>query len=346
MSDHEARPAGDEPSGLHMDDLLTDEAPGNAQPKRAFRRWLIVLGVLVTALVVGFASVVVWGVGQLNAVKREPGLLPPEASTTTNTTDLDDQPLNFLLLGSDSRGDDRGRSDVMMLVHADPSRDRLYLISLPRDLWVPIPGHGTNKINAAYAFGGPELLVQTVEQNTGLQVDGYAEIGLGGFVNAVDAVGGIEMCPPDAIKDRDSNLDIPAGCQQMDGVTALGYVRMRKADPRGDLGRAQRQREMLSALAKKTISPATIALPWRWWGVNSALSRSITIGDDTGLGGLAGIGWGVVRIGTGGGITLSVPVGNPDAHTSAGSSVLWDDAKAGEMFAAMQAGQPVDQFAG
>ena len=148
------------PSGLRMDDLLTDEGPRNAKPKRAFRRWLIVLGVLVVALVVGFASVVVWGVGQLNAVKREPGLLPPEASTTTNTTDLDDQPLNFLLLGSDSRGDDRGRSDVMMLVHADPSRDRLYLISLPRDLWVPIPGHGTNKINAAYAFGGAPLAVQ------------------------------------------------------------------------------------------------------------------------------------------------------------------------------------------
>ena len=265
----------------------------------------------------------------------------------------------YVLAGSDSRagltteeqdrlgtGSDAGqRTDTIMMLYV-PTTGKAALISIPRDSYVTIPGHDKNKINAAYAFGGPELLVQTVEQNTGLQVDGYAEIGLGGFVNAVDAVGGIEMCPPDAIKDRDSNLDIPAGCQQMDGVTALGYVRMRKADPRGDLGRAQRQREMLSALAKKTISPATIALPWRWWGVNSALSRSITIGDDTGLGGLAGIGWGVVRIGTGGGITLSVPVGNPDAHTSAGSSVLWDDAKAGEMFAAMQAGRPVDQFAG
>lgn len=264
----------------------------------------------------------------------------------------------YVLAGSDSRqgltteeqnrlgtGNDAGqRTDTIMLLYV-PRIGKAALISVPRDSYVSIPGHGKNKINAAYSFGGPELLVATIETNTGVRVDGYAEIGFGGFVNAVDAVGGIEMCPAQAIKDRDSNLDIPAGCQQMDGVTALGYVRMRKADPRGDIGRAERQREMLSALAKKTISPATVALPWRWWGVNWALSRSITLGDDTGLGGLAGIGWAVVRIGTGSGVTMSVPVGNANASTAAGSSVLWDDAKAKQMFAAMQAGDAVDGFA-
>ncbi len=86
--------------------------------------------------------------------------------------------------------------------------------------------------------------------------DGY-EVGFAGFAGVVDAVGGIQMCPEKAIKDPQSNLDIPAGCQQMDGATALGYVRMRKQDPRGDLGRAERQREMVGALAKKTLSPMT-----------------------------------------------------------------------------------------
>ena len=93
------------------------------------------------------------------------------------------------------------------------------LISVPRDSYVPIPGNGTNKINAAYAFGGPELLVQTVEQNTGLRIDAYTEIGFGGFVNVIDALGGIEMCVPKAIKDKDSHLDLPKGCQDLDGAT-------------------------------------------------------------------------------------------------------------------------------
>ena len=208
----------------------------------------------------------------------------------------------FVLAGSDSReglskeeqdrlgtGDDAGRrTDTIMMLYVPPT-GRAALVSIPRDSYVDIPGHGKNKINAAYSLGGPALLVQTVEQSTGVRVDGYAEIGFGGFSNVVDAVGGIEMCPERAIKDPPSNLDIPAGCQEMDGPTALGYVRMRKVDPEGDLGRAKRQREMISALAKKTLSPGTLFLPWRWWGVNRSLSQGITIGQDDGPLGLA---WG------------------------------------------------------
>ena len=258
----------------------------------------------------------------------------------------------FVLAGSDSRaglsteeqntlgtGSDAGqRTDTIMLLYVPPS-GRAALISIPRDSYVAIPGRGKNKINAAYSFGGPKLLVQTVEQNTGLHVDGYVEVGFGGFVNVVDAVGGIEMCPANAIKDKDSNLDIPAGCQLMDGTTALGYVRMRKADPEGDLGRAKRQREMVSALAKKVLSPATVLLPWRWWGVNSSASKSLTIGDSTGPFEFAGLVSAAMKVGAGQADTLSVPVGNPNAHTSAGSSVLWDTKKAAAMFEAMKRGE-------
>ena len=102
-----------------------------------------------------------------------------------------------------------------MIVYAPPGGQPA-LISVPRDSYLPIPEHGSNKINAAYAFGGPELLVQTVEQNTGLRVDGYLEIGFGGFVNIIDALGGIEMCLPKAIKDRDSHIDLPKGCQTLE----------------------------------------------------------------------------------------------------------------------------------
>lgn len=277
MSDHEARPAGDEPSGLHMDDLLTDEGPHNAKPKRAFRRWLIVLGVLVTALVVGFASVVVWGVGQLNAVKREPGLLPPEASTTTNTTDLDDQPLNFLLLGSDSRGDDRGRSDVMMLVHADPSRDRLYLISLPRDLWVPIPGHGTNKINAAYAFGGAPLAVRTVENLLKIHIDHVALTDFEGFFNLIDDLGGVQVFNENA--SENDGVVFPRGDLKLTGQTALLYVRERYDLPRGDFDRAERQRLVIKAIVDKLASSKTLTDPSKLLAVIGRLSKSVTLDD-------------------------------------------------------------------
>lgn len=258
----------------------------------------------------------------------------------------------FVLAGSDSReglsaeeqqrlgtGDDAGRrTDTIMLLYVPPM-GRAALISVPRDSYVPIPGHGKNKINAAYAIGGPELLVAAVEQNTGLRVDGFAEIGFGGFSNVVDAVGGIEMCPEKAIKDPPSNLDIQAGCQVMDGPTALGYVRMRKQDPRGDLGRAERQREMIGALAKKSLSPMTVVLPPRWFGLNWSLSRGITVGEGTGPGEFFGLAQGGFRMATGGGDTLMVPVGNTNAQTSAGSSVLWDEKKATALFEAMKRGE-------
>lgn len=255
----------------------------------------------------------------------------------------------YVLAGSDSReglsteeqnklgtGNDAGRrTDTIMMLYVPPS-GRAALISVPRDSYVPIPGHGKSKINAAYAYGGAPLLVQTIEQNTGLHVDGYVEVGFGGFVNVVDAVGGIEMCPAAAIKDRDSNLDIPAGCQQMDGTTALGYVRMRKADPEGDLGRAKRQREMVSALSKKVLSPATVLLPWRWWGVNAAASKSLTLGEGSSV---LGLGAAALKIGTGQADTLTVPIGNANATTSAGSSVLWDPGKSKAFFEAMKRGE-------
>ncbi|MDO5533855.1 MAG: LCP family protein, partial [Propionibacteriaceae bacterium] len=258
----------------------------------------------------------------------------------------------FLLAGSDSReglsqeeqerlgtGNDAGRrTDTIMLLYVPPT-GRAALVSIPRDSYVAIPGHGRNKINAAYAFGGPALLAETVEQNTGLRVDGFAEIGFGGFSGVVDAIGGIEMCPEMAIKDPPSNLDIPAGCQMMDGPTALGYVRMRKVDPQGDLGRAERQRAMIAALAKKAISPMTLLIPPRWFGLNWSLSRGITLGDDVGPGAMLGLANGGVRIALGQGDTLMVPVGDTNAQTNAGSSVLWHKTKSAALFEAMARGE-------
>src|SRR5215216_3703551 len=198
------------------------------------------------------------------------------------------------------------RTDTIMIVYLPPG-GKPALISVPRDSYVEIPKHSKNKINAAYAFGGPELLVQTVEQNTGLRMDGYMEIGFGGFVNIIDALGGIRMCLPNAIKDRDSHIDLPKGCQTLAGTEALGYVRMRKADPLGDLGRVQRQREMLAAIADKAASPATVINPVRYWRFNVATAEAIKLGRDTTLPETLWLAYAMKRISGGDGLTLTVP---------------------------------------
>ncbi len=122
-----------------------------------------------------------------------------------------------------------------------PGGGKPALISIPRDSYLEIPGEGRNKVNAAFAIGGPALLVATLEDATGLRIDGYVEIGFGGFASVVDSLGGVEMCLPKALADEKAHIDLPAGCQTLDGANALGYVRARYSDPRGDLGRAERQ---------------------------------------------------------------------------------------------------------
>jgi LCP family protein required for cell wall assembly len=257
----------------------------------------------------------------------------------------------FLLVGSDSRaglskaeqkrlgtGSTGGqRTDTIMIVYLPPG-GKPALISVPRDSYVDIPKNGKNKINAAYAFGGPELLVQTVEQNTGLRMDGYMEIGFGGFVNIIDALGGIRMCLPKAIKDSDSHIDLPKGCQTLSGTEALGYVRMRKADPLGDLGRVQRQREMLAAVANKAASPATMLNPVRYWKFNMAVADAIKLGRDTSLPEALSLAYAMKRISGGSGLTLTVPVSSTGAPTPVGSAVLWDPNKAKAMFSAIARG--------
>ena len=274
------------------------------------------------------------------------------ATVEGTQSELSDQPgTAVLLVGSDGRGElspeDRrrlgtgstegGRTDTMMLLYTAPN-GKSALLSFPRDSYVDIPGHGKNKLNAAYALGGAPLLIRTIESNTGIKIDGYLEIGMLGLVDVVDAVGGIEICPKQAIKDRDSHLDIPGGCQNADGVTALSYARMRKADKRGDLGRMERQREVMGQIMKSVMHPMTFINPVRYWNVNTGAARSLTRTEGTGIGAVAGAGVGLVSGATGNSIALTVPISNPNARTSAGSSVIWDEKNASKVFNAIAKG--------
>jgi LCP family protein required for cell wall assembly len=321
---------------------LPSRRPRQRHPVRKFFRVLLILLIL---FILWLVAVPAYAWTQIARVDAAPSGQRPA-----------DQPgKTFLLVGSDSRaglskaeqkrlgtGSTSGqRTDTIMLVYLPPGGESA-LISVPRDSYVDIPGNGKNRINAAYAFGGPELLVQTVERNTGLRLDGYMEIGFGGFVNVIDALGGIRMCVPKAIKDRDSNIDLPKGCQTLSGVEALGYVRMRKADPRGDLGRVERQREMLAAVADKAASPATVLNPVRYWNFCMASADAIKLGRDTSLPETLLLAIAMKQISGGNGLTLTVPISSAGASTPVGSAVLWDAAKSKAMFSDIARGDTSD----
>jgi len=240
-----------------------------------------------------------------------------------------DQPgTTYLLVGSDSRkgltkaenrrlgtggvGDVGQRTDTIMLLHTGDGPS--LLLSIPRDSIVPIPGHGTTKINSAFAFGGAPLLVQTLEQNTGLRIDHYVEIGFGGFVNSVDAVGGVEICPKQRMVDRRANLNIKKGCQHVNGITALGYARSRHTSGIGDIDRARHQREVVSAIGSEVKSPWTVVNPFRYWKVNMAGTSSLKVDEDSGVIDLARFAWAMTRVNGKDGLTCSMPIRDLAVH--------------------------------
>jgi LCP family protein required for cell wall assembly len=215
---------------------------------------------------------------------------------------------NYLIVGSDSRkgltaaqrkqlhtGNESGqRTDTIMLMH-DGSGPTL-LMSIPRDSIVAIPGHGTTKINAAFAYGGPKLLIQTVENLTGIHIDHYVEIGFGGFVNVVDSVGGITICPSHNMDDKLANLHVKKGCQHADGRVALAYARSRHADPRlGDIARGGQQREVMKAVGDKALSPWTFINPFRYWSLNMSAADSLKVDKDLGVVGMGRFAWGMTH---------------------------------------------------
>lgn len=251
---------------------------------------------------------------------------------------------NWLLVGSDSRsglseediarygtGGDLGvgRTDTVMLLHL-PLSGPATLVSIPRDSYVEVPGYGMDKINAAFAYGGPKLLAETVEHNTGLRVDRYMEIGMGGLAGVVDAIGGVEICVVEPIDDPLANLNVAPGCQMMDGATGLGYVRTR-ATALGDLDRVGRQREFLSAVVDKVTSPAVLANPFRVIPLIWAAPELFTVNKNDHI-------WNLARVALamrGGLQTETVPLGG-FADTEVGNVMLWDDAGAEALFASLR----------
>lgn len=317
------------------------------RPRYGIRRFLVVLLLLFLVWVVGM----IWALtASWQAIERVDAT-PDNANRPGSAAGT-----NLLLVGTDSRenlseaerrqyktGDTEGaRADTIMLLHLAGGGGDPTLLSIPRDSLVEIPGAGTNKINAAYSGGGATLLVDTVEQATGLPLDGYVEIGFDGFVDVVGAVDGVRMCLPDPVFEERSDLDLAAGCQDLAGKDALNYVRMRYADPRGDLGRVERQRQFLASLVQRLTQPSTVLVPWRLHEAGTATGGSLRIGEETSMWEMGRVALAMRGISGDQGNSITVPVADTNYRTSDGqSTVLWDQAQAQELFDALRTDGPL-----
>lgn len=316
-----------------------DGGYGPQRPAPDWRRrikWTAIT--LVTVLVVTTVGTYFWANSKLNReVDLSKVIERPEKGEGTN----------YLIVGSDSReglsdedkknlhtGSAEGkRTDSMMILHAGDNAPTL--ISLPRDSNVEIPSFvgsesgktypGTGrqvKLNAAYAEDGPELLVRTVEHNTGLRIDHYVEIGFAGFANIVDAVGGVEMDIPQDIKDTKSGADFKKGKQTLNGEEALAFVRTRYALAGSDLDRTKNQQKFLSALADQVATPSTVLNPFRLYPTMGAGLDSLIVDEDMSVFDLAEMFWSMKGVSGGDGTSMNMPISG-----SSGGNLVWDKAK-------------------
>ena len=245
---------------------------------RAFVIRFVTALAIISVLTAGGIGYAYWFANdQINKTPVAP--IPPKILNQVKSA----EPSNYLIVGSDSRGfvkdpiaeehfgnpkyETGQRSDTIMIAHVDPkSPGRGFLVSIPRDLWVPIPGHGTQRINAAYNFG-PATLIQTIQQNFNVPIHHYLEVGFDTFAHIVDAIGRVHIFFPTQARDTFTGLSITApGCVALDGLQSLGYVRSRHYqyrtssnspwhdDPTSDFGRIRRQQYFIRSLAQEAIS--------------------------------------------------------------------------------------------
>jgi LCP family protein required for cell wall assembly len=307
-------------------------------PRRPRKRRRVgrTIGIVLLVILVAIAGVWFWldtSINRVAALADYPGR--PAAAAGTN----------WLIVGSDSRegltpeekaklatGDAGGkRTDTILVAHLPDNSTPATLLSLPRDSNVEIPGHGTSKINAAFALGGAKLLVQTVELATGLRMDHYAEISFGGFANIVDAIGGVEMNIDQEMHDTKTGATIKPGLQKLDGPQALAFVRMRysSATPRSDLDRVVNQRKFIGALASEIASPGTLLNPFYLFPLLSNVPGALTLDEGDHLHNLVGLGLAMGGISDGSTVTTTVPVTDSSAKH-------WDDAKSKQLFDALR----------
>jgi len=319
---------------------------------------------IITSLSVGvvvFASLSWLGIGRVSGQISRIDVF----SGLTDRPEKTSRALNYLVVGSDSRegltkeqikalrvGSTKvaagGRSDTMLLVHISKSRDTAYIVSIPRDTLVSIPAHksqdGTldiparpGKINAAFAFGGAPLLIQTLEEKTNLKIDHYIEVSFAGFTGVVDALGGIEVCSKVPINDPKSHLVMDAGVHMLDGIEALKYVRTRDFDGRGDIGRMERQQQFIGAVLRKATSSGVLLNPIKLAKFYNATISTVKMDTSVSKEDLLTLARQMRNLSSGNVRTLTVPLSDPNgSFPGVGSVVIWDAQLAADLWTRMR----------
>jgi LCP family protein required for cell wall assembly len=302
-------------------------------PRRGLPKWLKV-SIIVLLVVANLAAIgLIWAI---NTGRDILALATTDEDVVDELTAASGDALTFLIVGSDSRkglddltnfGSAGGqRGDVIMLVRLDRSTGKAKILSIPRDLWVDIPGNGKGKINAAYAYGGPSLMVQTIRENLGININHYVEVGFVGFIAMVDELGGIEMTFPYPARDVSSGLDVPAGTQVLDGRMALAFARSRKYQEyqngkwvsvdANDIGRTQRQQQVVRTILTELKSPSSVAEAGQ---IAGAMAEHMTIDASLADASVASMAWDFKSLlgGNLDGVTLPV-----DGASIGGASVV------------------------
>lgn len=275
--------------------------------------------------------------------------------------------MNLLLVGTDGRDkitqDEKEKyrlggapchcTDTIMLVHLSADKERASVVSLPRDSYAEIPEHLDQntgeeraahpvKLNAAYAEGGPNLTVRTVEHMTGVKVDHYLEVDFTGFMTTVDALGGVQICTARPMKDSYTGLDLAAGPHKLGGGQALQYVRSRHIDGAADLGRMQRQQKFLASLIKQATSSGVLLNPVQFREVASTMLKSVRADKGFGTQQMLDLGEAMRGFSAASSEFASVPMGDVAYQVKGvGSTVKWDPTKSKQLFQALREDKPL-----
>lgn len=275
--------------------------------------------------------------------------------------------MNVLLVGTDGRdkiteaerrtyrlgGAPCHCTDTIMIVHISEDRGRASIVSLPRDSYAETPAHidettgerhGPHpvKLNAAYAEGGPNLTVRTVENMTHVKIDHYLEVDFTSFMKTVDALGGVRICTAQPLKDSYTGLDMAAGTHDLNGGEALQYVRSRHADGSSDLGRMQRQQRFLAALVSQATSSGVLMNPMRFRDVTRAVLGSVRADKGFGTDELLDLGRAMRNFSPSSSEFTTVPIGQMGfAVKGIGSTLKWDPAKSQKLFQALRDDKPL-----
>lgn len=305
--------------------------------RRSLFKVLTVFGIFALILVLGLGALMFTRSESYDAnIKRIPNAMPTTESRPAPAADKSE---NWLLIGSDTRAkgttgsdSDEGlwkpgqqRSDTIMLVHLPSDRKKAYTVSFPRDLWVNIPGYGNNKINAAFSFGGPALLIETIEDMSGVRIDHFGAIDFEGFKTMSNALGGVRV----NVKGE--------GKLKLAGEDALNFVRERKGLPLGDFDRIKRQQAFLKALASESLGGGIVQNPFRMDRFLTALTRSVSVDNEVSGNDLRGLTFSLRSLRPDDMFFLTVP-NNGSGRIGAASVVLFDRARAEVLFEAIRSG--------